>query len=297
MVLPGVLTKRFDKRMNVLVTNDGSERSLEVLPHAGAFARAIGADLLLLRVLDPRSDCADELSTTLDEAVERTSAAWTADLAEALARHGVAGQPLVVIRERAEDTWDTIGRAAAAHDAFLIAMATRGAGRLHHLLAGSVAMGLVGSTDLPVMVTGPKVEPPITSRRYHLLATTDGSPASMAVVRAVRPAVTAGLDVTLLRLCWPGAADEARAECDENLARLRAELPESDRIAELVREVPLVDGVVDAIVAASTELGASAIAMATHGHGAAYHLFAGSVALSVVGKSPLPVILARSRPS
>lgn len=280
--------------MNVLVTTDGSARSLHALPHASVLARATGAKLALLRVLDPLTDCGDQFALKLDEAVEKTTAAWLAAMSGALQEAGVAGQPLVATKARHEDAWDTIIRAANDQRAGIIAMDSRGSGAIRHALLGSVAMGVVGHTELPVMVTGPNIQP-AAGGEYRIVATTDGSPASMAVVRAIAPLVAAGeVHVTLLRLCWPGTEEHSAVDCHAQVQALRQQLPDSGRISEEVREVALVSGAGPAIISAAQELGASAIAIATHGHSARYHLFGGSTALSVVQESPLPVILARS---
>ena len=281
--------------MNVLVTTDGSARSEAVLAHAAKWATATNCGLVLMRALDPRIDCADQLALHLDEAVAKTSAAWIEGLSAMLSRHAVAGTPLVSIKARGEDSWETILRVAGEQGASLIAMATRGAGILHHLVLGSVAMGVLRRTTLPIMVTGAAIEAPPSAEQYRVLATTDGSEASFAVVPALRPAIESSeVEVTLLSLCWPGQGDQRTSECSANLARLRTEMQRAERVTEVVREVPVIDGLADAIVQEAERLHASAIAMATHGHGAAYHLFAGSTALGVVSRSPLPVILARS---
>jgi nucleotide-binding universal stress UspA family protein len=49
--------------MRILVTTDGSRPSLGALSHAAHFAKATDAELLVLRVLDPRIDCADDSIT------------------------------------------------------------------------------------------------------------------------------------------------------------------------------------------------------------------------------------------
>lgn len=282
--------------MKVLVTTDGSERSLHALPHAAAFARATGSQLTLLRVLDPLLDVGDQFALHVDEAVEKTTAAWHRDLSGALANAGITGDALVVEKVHGEDTWDSIISAATGMSASIIAMDTRGAGAVRHALLGSVAMGLVGHAELPVMVTGPSIHPPpSTTAGYRILATTDGSPASLAVIRALGTIIETGaVDITLLRLCWPGTASHGAPDCAAQLRQFRESLPDSQRVTEEVREMALVNGAAPAIVAVAQELGASAIAMATHGHSAAYHLFGGSTALGVVTQSPLPVILTRS---
>lgn len=279
--------------MNVLVTTDGSAPSLLTIPHGAALATATGSGLVLARVLDPRTDVGGVLALKLEEAVAVTASAWEAELRDTLIEAHVDGVPLVARKGRDEELRTAILRVAAEQDASVIAMATRGAGRLRHALIGSVAMDIIGQSELPVMVTGPAIQPP-AGGNYRVIATTDGSEASRAVVRALAPVfANPEIEITLLRLSWPGDAED-HAACEAQLHALRAELPAAQRVNEVVREVPMVEGVANAIADAAKDLGASAIAMATHGHGAAYHMFAGSVALSVVQNSPLPVILARS---
>ena len=281
--------------MRVLVTTDGSERSLRALPHAVAFARATGSQVTLLRVLDPRLDLGDQPGLSLEDAVKTATAEWQSAMAATIVKTGVDGNALVLRKARREDTWEAIVRAADDIGAALIAMDSRGAGAIRHALFGSVAMDLVGHTELPVMVTGPNIQPPATHDDYRIVATSDGSPASLAVVRALRPMIAASdIDITLLKLCWPAGPDHRAADCAAQLKALRQGLPVSARVSEEVREMTLINGAAPAIVAVAEELGASAIAIATHGHGAAYHLFGGSTALGIVSQSPLPVILCRS---
>ena len=45
--------------MKILVTTDGSPRSLTALPHAAALARATGSTVTLVRVLDQLMDLGD----------------------------------------------------------------------------------------------------------------------------------------------------------------------------------------------------------------------------------------------
>jgi nucleotide-binding universal stress UspA family protein len=283
--------------MNVIVTTDGSASSLQAIPHAAAIARATGAGLVLMRVLDARLDVGGVLATRLEEAVATTTARWQEELEAALAEAGVEGAALVARKGRDEEARATILRTAAEQDAALIAMATRGAGWLRRALLGSVTLGVIGAGDLPVIVAGTAIAPPPASTPYRLVVTTDGSGASRVVTRALARLLTGSeVEVTLLRLVWPGAA-EGREAAEADLREVRAALPAELRVTELVRETPMVDGVATAIVEVAQELGAAAIAMATHGHGGARHLFAGSVAMGVLGQSPLPVILADAHKS
>ena len=281
--------------MRVLVTTDGSERSLRALPHAAALARATGSQLTLLRILDPRLDLGDQPGLHVEDAVKTATAEWQSALEATVAKAGTDGNVLVFRAARGEDTWETIVRAADELGAALIAMDSRGVGAFRHALFGSVALDVVGHTELPVMVTGPNIQPPAPRDGYRILVTSDGSPASLAVVRALGPLLETGsVDVTLLRLCWPAGPDHSAADCSAQLKELRRGLPDLGRVNEEVRELMLIDGAAPAIISVAEELGASALAVATHGHSAAYHLFGGSTALGIVSQSPIPVILCRS---
>ena len=76
--------------MKILVTTDGSPRSLTALPHAAALARATGSTLTLLRVLDQLMDLGDHFAVKLDDAVARATTEWEASLAAALQSAGAA---------------------------------------------------------------------------------------------------------------------------------------------------------------------------------------------------------------
>ena len=68
---------------------------------------------------------------------------------------------------------------------------------------------------------------------------------------------------------------------------------------EVAYQLPVVPpgaGIDTAIIEAAKELGADAIASATHGHSARRHLIAGSTALGVARLAPVPVILVKSAP-
>lgn len=285
--------------MKILVTTDGSERSLDVLPHAGRLAASLGGSVTLLRILNPLIDAAEIVGKDLDAACQRVEDAWTAEMGAILRRHGIAGEPLVVRLEHGEDVATAILKAARLREASVVAMHSRGSGALRRALLGSVAMGVLGSTPVPLMLTGGSVEAPPASQGYNIVVTSDGSPASTAVLKALGPLIAGSpVRITLLRICElrsgrPGPADEVQA-ATEHLESLRVHLPAGTGSEVHCRSCKHDESVAEAIVAAARELGADAIALSTHGESAMHHLLAGSVALSVLGQSPLPVILSRS---
>jgi nucleotide-binding universal stress UspA family protein len=267
----------------VLVTTDGSVHSHRVLPHASLLAAALEARLVLLQVLE-------------DSAV----ASAAADAAATLERLGIEAEALLEPPEEMEGIGATILRIAARLDAAVLAIDSRGHGALRHALHGSVALDVLGTAGLPLLVSGPNVE--IAEREaaaYRVVATSDGSPASEAVIKALGSLASGGrFAVTLLRVHEhePGGRDDAAAvaACRGELEACRALLPASMSVETVVREIPLGAGVDTAIIETAQAKGAHAIALSTHGHSARRHVVMGSVAMLLLGRSPLPLLLARA---
>jgi nucleotide-binding universal stress UspA family protein len=254
-----------------------------VLPHAALLARALGSPIALLSVVDRK-----DLAST-ETALRAT-----------LSRLGIAGDALAKVAQTDEETSAAILRVATETDAALLALDSRGHGALRHILHGSVLQDLLKSTDRPLLVSGPKLEPaPAQADRYRILVTNDGSPASEAVLRALSALLTPGrFEVTLLRVHEhePRGEDDAAAmaACQLELAQARDLLPAALSVMPLLREIPRGAGVDTAIIEKAVELNSQAIAMSTHGVSASAHVFLGSVATTMLGRSPLPLILARS---
>lgn len=286
--------------MKILVTTDGSERSLCVLPHAARFATATGAELTLMRVLDPRTDAAGDIAPSLEEALVQVRERWNAELREVLSARGIAGGTLVAERKWGEDIPTTIHRAADETAATLLAMDSRGAGALRHALLGSVTMGVISKADLPVMALGGCPPVPGYDGTYHLLVTSDGSPDARSIFGGLGEVLAPGkvkvtlLQVVVLQALEPEAEAEARGLAE--LRPLLERLPAGVEAALMVRVVPPGAGIDTAIAGAAADIRADAIATATHGHSARRHLVAGSTALGVVKLADVPVILVKSHP-
>jgi nucleotide-binding universal stress UspA family protein len=264
-----------------------------VLSAAAAAATAFALDLAVVRVLDPYTDLGAQPSATRSEAAEAVAARWLDELSRTLDEAGMRGAPCVVHRARAEDIHDTLLRAAAERKTTMFAMDSRGHGLLRRALLGSVLLGVIGKTDLPVLVTGEAFVPRPPHDPYHVLLTSDGSAASVVIVDALAPILRLeSCRVTLTRILEDDAPG-AREDAEQQLELLRRRLPGALDVALTVRPAGLV-GVADAIVAAARDEEADAIAMATHGRSALRQAVAGSVTLGVLGRSPLPVIVARS---
>ncbi|HEX6031005.1 MAG TPA: universal stress protein [Tepidiformaceae bacterium] len=283
--------------MRILVTTDGSERSFRVYPHAASLAKAAGAEVVVLQVLDPRVDAATELDLNLQRAAQRVAVQWQEELAEFIEHRHLDAMPRVAVKGQREDTEDTILRVAEEEGAALIAMDTRGTSALRHLIAGSVATGVVGKGRLPVMLTGDHAREPKTHGQYRLLLTNDGSEAAVDVVKALGPVLRAASpEVTVLRVYDPRLGDRGTdAEVAAAHAELEALVP-SIPGGDVRVHVAMPNGVEkvgSTILRVAEEIGADAIAMSTHGHSARRHLFAGSVTMGCLGNSPVPVIVAR----
>lgn len=286
--------------MNILVTTDGSDRSLCILPHAARLAAALDATVTFGRVLDPRADAAGVVAERLEAAVADVRAAWEAELREALASRGVAGEPLVIERRWGEDVPTAILRAAAERGAVVIAIESRGAGAIRHAVFGSVAMGVVAAGTFPVMTLTDCPPVPAGEGPYHLLVTTDGSPDARSVFPAIASLLLPGrFRVTLCEVAVIRAQEteaQAKARTLPGLEALRPRLPAGVEVDYRIPVVPPGAGIDTAIIETATAVGAHAIASATHGHSARRHLVAGSTALGVVRRAGLPVILVKSSP-
>lgn len=84
----------------------------------------------------------------------------------------------------------------------------------------------------------------------------------------------------------------ARSELEGLLHRL----PEHARGSVSVLHSEKLGGVDSAILQTAHYVGATALAVATHGHSRKYHVFMGSTALGLLKDSPFPVFLVRSTP-
>lgn len=284
---------------SILVTNDGSEASLRVLPHAARLAGACEGRLALLRVLDPDADLGDIPDAQRDRAIRDLRERWEAELHAHLAARGIDGDAEVRLLGSGEGLAEAVIGAARERDALLIAMHSRGAGAVRHALLGSVAMGVLSSASLPLMLSGPDALPPRSATSpYQLVITSDGSAASNVVVIAlgsVLPLLDA--EVTLLHVCElrsgrPNPAGQVAATMRQ-LETIRSLLPERLHARCQVPAVPCSGHVAHDVLLHACRLGADAIALSTHGHSALHHLLAGSTALEILAKSPFPLILTR----
>lgn len=160
----------------IVVPLDGSPLAECVVPHAVALARAFGARLRLVQVLEkpsgaPWARFIDPLEWHM----------WQADARAYLDRqaHRLSGAGLQVVTQLAEGA-AAPGILAAAHEsgAGLIVLSSRGQGGLSGWSIGSVVQKVIDGAYMPVMIVraGPDVTQQLEGIRYRtLLVPLDGS--------------------------------------------------------------------------------------------------------------------------
>jgi len=166
--------------MRVLITLDGSELADRALSIMAPFARSMGAEVVLLTVIDP-----GEIHATFEEAQQLLAA--PPGMAVGLALRGIPSQPepgLVEDRNQAfearriateellqgkaseffpglstevdvewsDDAAGAISRVAAEKGVDFIAMGTHGRSGLGQALLGSVATSVVRQSPVPVLL-------------------------------------------------------------------------------------------------------------------------------------------------
>jgi nucleotide-binding universal stress UspA family protein len=156
-------------RMRVLVPLDGSELAESALRPAHRIATTLGAELVLVRVVEPRP--ADSVTLTGDwpvpaettpvwpvpaetTAVEERLAAARDYLEESAARVGVADLVALRVVEQGDPAHQILETARSVAAA-LIVMATHGRTGLTRLVMGSVASAVVQRAVTPVVLVPP----------------------------------------------------------------------------------------------------------------------------------------------
>jgi nucleotide-binding universal stress UspA family protein len=144
-----------DRAPRLLVTLDGSDFARQALPAAQALAQLTGAEVVLLRVVEPPD------SSPFTPAVEEQllGAAPEVTAAEAYLEEVAAGLRAgggeVTTCAVAGPAAPTIAAVARDRDVDLIVMATHGRGGLARAVLGSVASGTLHRTDRPLLLVRP----------------------------------------------------------------------------------------------------------------------------------------------
>lgn len=283
--------------MTLLVAIDSSHSASPVVAHAAAFARSAGLAMHVTRVLDPMLDYVGGPDTS-DEVAASVRAAWEEEMRELLLQHGATGHTHVTLMRQGERVHQAIVRAAEEAGAKAIAIGSHGASVLRHAVLGSVAMGVVGNTDLPVFIVGPRSEGPAEGDGYRILVAEESDEAGQAPLSRLAPIMENGtLQLTLLnvyeqRLGDRGEREEMQAAVDR-LSQQRDALPFADRVDVVVRALHDFERLDGAILRIADETGCNAVAISTRGHSTRRHILAGSVGVGVLKHSHVPVLMLR----
>jgi nucleotide-binding universal stress UspA family protein len=305
---------------SILVPLDGSAYAEHALPYAISIARRSGGQVQLARVHSVISPLYTEGAFPVgqspdmlirDEAksyLERTTSRVPA----------TAGVHLNSTLLEGPSIPDALASYAASSGSDLIVMTTHGRGALARAWLGSVADGLIRRLNIPILLVRPQQgEPEIDHEPalHHLMVALDGSALSEeALAPALELSKALGCKFTFLRVVGPAVRglDTARSVTEPAglalLAKLEAwhreELKEArnqlQRIADRFQaahqvqtQVVVHDQAAMGILDQAKEVGADAIALATHGRGGVPRLVLGSVADKVIRGASLPVLVVR----
>jgi len=303
----------------ILVALDGSPAAAAALVLALELRRRYGGRLILCTAVDREAAMAaaaqpDGLLLDAERIVDGFDTAARALLHAAAARANAAG---------AEVTTALLdGRSAVAivdcardSQADAIVMGTHGKHGLERLLLGSTAEGVLHMTPVPVFVVRvPDVEddaaaavPPARALDRLLVALDDSGPSDAALAFALDLAapgksrvlfcsVIETSDIFAKSLTYgydpaPLLADLRGAAAGLLEAKVRAAAERGVPAESLIAE----GNTADALLAAAAAHAADLIVVGTHGRRGLARFLLGSVAESVVRRSPLPVAVVRGR--
>lgn len=256
----------------VVVPLDGSSASARSLQPAKAIARAFDADLSLVSVVMPSF-----VSTVTDR------------IRGQAAQAGVL-EPAITLDISSMAPADRLLATLDDDPGILLCMATTGRSRFGQVL-GSVAEALLRARTGPFVLIGPECRPDAFGGGGPLIVPVDGSDTADSVVGLVelwseQVAMTPRF-VTVVdpQDFVPGSE---RAAGEANTVRRRAE-----RLAGADWEVLHHTKPAHAIAEHALDVGASMIAMATHGRTGLPRVVLGSVAMEIAHQAPCPVLVHR----
>jgi nucleotide-binding universal stress UspA family protein len=279
----------------ILVPLDGSPESNIALPVARTVARATGASIFLLQILE-----SPEAEASGNEAAEKLTR-----VARELAGNGVRVESAVRPGQAADEIVQQVQEQAAD----LVIMRTRGRSGIPRAVTGSVAERLLSRSDVPIAMLRPGGRR--MDRIAEILVPVDGSPGgALALASAVGLAKATGAQVRLIQVLMPlvfqvltpetgpmyydpawdeEALSAAQAYVGGLVKRLRGAGIEADGEALVAPEVA------SSIVQAAEEHTSDLIVMSTHALTGLQRALLGSVADAVVRTSACPVLLLRRK--
>lgn len=275
----------------ILVPLDGSRLAARVL---GPVRRLLGpgAQLTLLRVVEPQSEAEHDRAPAVEAAIK-------AQLVQT--RELLGDGASIEAQVLRGDPADEIARYARDAGQDLVAMATHGRSGVERWVRGSVAERVLRACEVPLLLCNPfALEPRDRGPFERVLVPLDGSPTSARIVPLVEQVARAHASrVTLLRVepmiisevpspvvsgsLWDPAPLESSLE-PQRAALAAAGVPVEARAAY---------GVVAAeVLRAARE--ADLLAMTTHGRSGVSRWWFGSVAEQVLRHAPCPLLVLRT---
>ena len=287
----------------ILVPLDGTSEAAVALMPARTVAKATGAAVTLVTVIDTEASAADHTRATAQ--LEGTEAELSAE--------GLQVDSLV---RRGEPAAEIVG-ATIEQGVDLVTMATHGRSGLVRAILGSVAQRVVGMSPVPVLLLRPGGH--AMTRLDVVLVAVDGSPGgALAVAAAVPLARAANARVILLDVAVPFAAylsmagagsnggmfyfdpawdDEASESAKRYVSGMADRLQKLGVQAEGMTATGSVltpsTSVAEAIMQTANDVGADLIVMSTHALTGPARTLLGSVADAVVRSSHRAVLLPR----
>jgi nucleotide-binding universal stress UspA family protein len=286
----------------VLVPTDGSDDALRAADHGTALARAFGARVHLLNVVDLQAaggpfdagglddSFRERLRADAEERLDATEAAIS--VTEGLRTAVVEGNPVRAILDYADE-----------HDVELIAMGTQGRTGVDRYVAGSVAEGVVRQARVPVLTVRDTDRSDTAGEYTDVLLPTDGSEyAARAIEPGLAIAEQYGARVHVLHVVDPGDLpdEEARETVVERLESAGDAVTEKiaqqagDRgleAATAVREGSPPAAILDYAEAEGIDL----IAMGTAGKTGPSRFLLGSTTERVIRHAEIPVLAVNAR--
>jgi nucleotide-binding universal stress UspA family protein len=286
----------------ILVALDGSRLAEAVLPAARSLAKALGARLALVHVLEREPPATVHGEPHHSDAREAT--AYLERLAGELRREGIAVD--VHVHERpVGDVAAALDRHAHELGADLIAMCAHGRTNLRTRIVGSIAERILRGGAIPILLRTVRQADAESFALRNLLVPIDFTHDVDAALSAARAlAAPCGATVTLLAALEPDAPQTSRLlpgtsavmrELDldglgrrlEALAQdLRADLPEVRAIVDERRPA-------DAIIAANDAIPADLIVLVTDAHGRLSRWHDPSAAQRLLARPDMTVLLIR----
>jgi len=302
--VPHLCRRKYEVFSKILVPLDGTPEAAVALTPARTVAKATGAAVCLLTVIDADASEADQARRTLElegAAAELRNHCPRVDTA---VRRGAPAAEIVAV--------------AIEVGADVVAMATHGRGGLERALLGSVTQDVLATTSVPVLLVRPGGHE--MTKLAVILVPVDESPGgALALASAVPLARSVNARLVLLDVAVPFVAYMIMSESLYGMGSLSAFDPAWDEetlggaqryasgMADHLRSVGVrVDAmavageilqpktsVADAIMRSADEVEADLIVMSTHALTGPARALLGSVADAVVRNAHRPVLLLR----